>query len=97
MAGVKKADNPFAAASAKPFVASPEDERKAAAIAGLCGAFLKESGFSLTEVASDFVIYRSGKGHQIAIRGHRWFCKLSSGEEFSGVGFVDLSDVVRGG
>jgi len=75
----------------------PEDERKAAAIAGLCDAVLRESGFSLVEVGSDNAVYRSGNGHRVIVRGHRWFCKLSTGAELSGVGFVDLSEVIRGG
>lgn len=75
----------------------PEDERKAASIAGLCDTYLKESGFNLIDVGSDYAVYRSRDGHQVTIRGHRWFCKLSCGAELSGVGFVDLSDVIRGG
>ena len=74
-----------------------EDERKAAAIAGLCDALLRESGFSLVEVGSDCAVYRSGTGHRVIVRGHRWFCKLSNGAELSGVGFADLSETMRGG
>jgi len=75
----------------------PDDERKAANIAGLCDSLLKESGFRLTKVGSDYAEYRNGHGHQVTIRGHRWFCKLANGAELSGVGFVDLSEVVREG
>ena len=74
-----------------------EDERKAASIAGLCDAFLRESGFSVVEVGSDYAVYRSCNDHRVIGRGHRWFCKLSSGAELSGVGFVNLSDAIRGG
>ena len=74
-----------------------EDERKAASVAGLCDALLKESGFSLVEVGSDYAAYRSGNDHQVIVQGNRWFCKLSSGAELSGEGFVDLSEVIRGG
>jgi len=74
-----------------------EDERKAGSIAGLCDAFLRDSGFSLVEVGSDYAVYRSGNDHRVTVRGHRWFCKLSSNAELSGVGFVDLSEVIRGG
>ena len=75
----------------------PDDERKAADIGGLCDAFLKECGFRLTEVGSDYAVYRNGHGHRVTVRGHRWFCKLASGAELSGVGCVDLSEVVRRG
>lgn len=97
MAGVKNADSFFASASAQPTPVCAEDERKAAAITGLCHTFLKESGFGLVEVGSDCAIYRNNRGYQITIQGHRWFCRLANAEEFSGVGFVDLSEVVRGG
>ena len=75
----------------------PDDERKAADIAGMCDSLLKESGFSLVQVGTDYAAYRNGHGHQVIIRGHRWYCKLASGEELSGVGFVDLAEVIRGG
>jgi hypothetical protein len=97
MAGVKKADSPFATASKPPSPISPQDEQKAAKITGLCGTLLEETGFSLVEVGSDYAIYRNRNGHQIAIQGHLWFCKPLDDEEFSGVGFADLENVVRGG
>jgi hypothetical protein len=97
MAGVKKADSPFATASKQPYPISPQDEQKAAKIAGLCGTYLKECGFSLVEVGSDYAIYRNRNGHQIAIQGHLWFCKPLGDKEFSGVGFAELEIVVRGG
>jgi hypothetical protein len=74
-----------------------EDERKAASIAGLCDSFLRESGFSLVEVGSDYAEYRSGNDHRVRVWRHRWLCKLPGGAELSGVGFVDLSEVIRGG
>jgi hypothetical protein len=93
----KNGDTPVATASIQLSPLHPEDERKAASISGLGGAFLRESGFSLIEVGSNHATYRNGNGHQIKIQGHRWFCKPSNGDEFSGVGFVDLEDVIRGG
>ena len=75
----------------------PEDERKVARIAGLCDTYLKECGFSLVEVGSDYAMYQNKGGYQISIRGHLWSCKPPNDREFSGVGFVDLSEVVRGG
>jgi hypothetical protein len=48
-------------------------------------------------VGSDYAVYRSGDDHRVTVRGHRWFCKLSSNAELSGEGFVDLSEVIRGG
>jgi hypothetical protein len=97
MAGVRIADSPFATVGAQHAQITPEDERRAAEIAGLCNTYLKEAGFGLVEVGTDYAIYRNGNGHHVAIRGHRWFCKLSNGVELSGVGFVDLSEVIRGG
>ena len=75
----------------------PDDERKAADIAGLCDALLKESGFRLIQVGPDYAAYRNGHGHQVTVRGHRWSCRLASGAKLSGVGFVDLSEVIRAG
>ena len=75
----------------------PDDERKAASIAGMCDALLKESGFILTEVGCDFAVYRNEHGHEVTVQGHQWFCRLSSGEQLSGVGFVDLAEVIRAG
>ena len=90
-------DSPFARASRQPSPISPEDERKVATIAGLCDTYLKEVGFSLVEVGSDYAMYQNKGGYQIAVRGHLWSCKPPNDKEFSGVGFVDLSEVVRGG
>jgi hypothetical protein len=97
MAGVKKADSPFARSGGRPSPICAQDERKAAKIAGLCDTYLKECGFSLIEVRSDYAIYRNRNGHQIAIQGHLWFCKPLGDKEFSGVGFAELESVVRGG
>ena len=97
MPGTEDNNSPSAAACSQTFPVRPEDERKAAAIAGLCDTFLREAGYSLIEVGSEYAVYRSGSGHRITIRGHRWFCTLSNGAELSGIGFVDLSEVVRGG
>ena len=97
MPGSQNEGFPIPAVNSKNSRIRPDDERKAAAIAGLCHAFLKESGFELTEVGSEYAVYRNGRGHQVTIRGHQWFCKLVSGVELSGVGFIDLSDVIRGG
>jgi len=97
MPGTDEKSSPSAAACSQTFPARPEEERKAASITGLCGTFLRELGFNVIELGSDYAVYRSGVGHQITVRGHRWFCKLSSGAELSGVGFVDLSEIVRGG
>jgi hypothetical protein len=97
MPGTPDKGFPQAAADFRNSPIRPEDERKAADIAGMCDSLLKESGFSLTEVGSDYASYRNGHGHQVTIRGHRWLCKLANGEEFSGVGFVDLSEVIREG
>lgn len=90
-------DSPFAKADGKPFPLRPEDEQKAAQIAGLCDTYLKEVGFSLVEVGSDYAIYQNRNGFQIAIQGQLWFCKPPNDRELSGVGFVDLWEVVRGG
>jgi hypothetical protein len=81
----------------QPSAISPEDERKAAKIAGLCDTYLKECGFSLVEVASDYAMYQNRGGYQIAVRGYRWSCKPPNDREFSGVGYVELEKVVRGG
>jgi hypothetical protein len=81
----------------QPSPISPEDELRAAKIAGLCDTYLKECGFSLVEVGSDYAVYLNRNGHQITIRGHQWYCKPSNGREFSGVGYTDLEEVVRGG
>jgi hypothetical protein len=75
----------------------PQDERKAAKIAGLCDTYLKECGFSLVEVGSDYAMYQNKGGYRIAVRGHRWSCKPPNDKEFSGVGYADLENVVRGG
>ena len=97
MSGTKDGGFPSVPSDSQTSPLRPEDERKAVSIAGLCDAFLRESGFSLVEVGCDYAVYRSGNGHQVTIWGHRWFCKLSSGAEISGVGFVDLTEVIRGG
>jgi len=97
MPGTEENNSSSGATCPQTFPFRPEDERKAASIAGLCDTFLREAGFSLIEVGSDYAAYRSGSGHRITVRGNRWFCKLSSGAELSGVGFLDLSEVVRGG
>ena len=97
MPGAADKKLPSAAPDAQTSPLRAEDERIAASIAGVCDAFLKESGFSLIEVNSGHATYRNGNGHQITIQGDQWFCKLSSGAELSGVGFVDLCEVVRGG
>jgi hypothetical protein len=97
MPGTHDEDFPSAAADARNSPIRPDDERKASDIAGMCGSLLKESGFSLTEVGSDYAAYRNGHGHQVTVRGHRWSCKLASGAELSGVGFDDLSEVIRAG
>jgi hypothetical protein len=81
----------------QPSPISPEDERKAANIAGLCDTYLKECGFSLVEVGSDYAMYQNKGGYQIAVRGHLWSCKPPNDKEFSGVGYADLENVVRGG
>jgi len=97
MPGVANKDFPSLPPDSQTSPLRAEDERKAASIAGMCDAFLRESGFTLVEVGSDYAVYRSGNGHRVIVRGHRWFCKLSTGAELSGVGFVDLSDAIRGG
>ena len=97
MSGTEDKSFPSIAADSQTSPVRPEDDRRAASLAGLCDTFLREAGFSVFEVGSDYAVYGSGSGHRIAVRGHRWFCKLSSGAELSGVGFVDLSEVVRGG
>ena len=90
-------DSPFARASGQPSPISPEEVRKAAKTAGLCDTYLKECGFSLVEVGSDYAMYQNKGGYQIAIQGHLWFCKPPNDREFSGVGYVELEMVVRGG
>ena len=90
-------DSPFAKADGKPFPLRPEDEEKAATIAGLCHTYLKEVGFWLVQVGSDYAINENRKGHRIAIQGHLWFCKFPNGREVSGVGYVELENLVRGG
>jgi len=97
MPGTHDEDVSSAPAESQNTPVRPDDERKAAEIAGVCDSLLKESGFRLTEIGSDYAAYRNGHGHQVTIRGHRWFCKLASGAELSGVGFVDLCEVVRAG
>jgi hypothetical protein len=97
MPGTKDEGFPLVPADFQTSPLRPDDEREAASVAGLCDEFLRESGFSLIQVGSDFAVYRNESGYQVTIRGHRWFCKLSSGAELSGVGFVDLSDAIRGG
>jgi hypothetical protein len=96
-AGVKKVDSPFARASGQPSPISPEDKRKVATIAGLCDTYLKEVGFRLVQVGPDYAIYQNRNAYQIAIQGHLWFCKPPNDREFSGVGYVELERVVRGG
>jgi hypothetical protein len=81
----------------QPSPISPEDERKVATIAGLCDTYLKEVGFSLVQVGPDYAIYQNRNGYQIAIQGHLWFCKPPNDREFSGVGYVELENVVRAG
>jgi len=90
-------DPPFAKANGRPFPLRPEDEQKAATIAGLCDTYLKEVGFSLVQVGSDYAIYQNRKGYRIAIQGHLWFCKFPNGREVSGVGYGELENLVRGG
>lgn len=97
MVGVKKADSPFARASGQPSPICPEDEQKAFNITGSWGTYLKGCGFSLVEVGSDYAIYQNRNGYQIAIQGDLWFCKPPNDREFSGVGYVELENVVRGG
>ncbi len=97
MPGAADKDFPLVPPDSQSSPLRPEDERKAASIAGMCGAFLRESGFSLVEVGADYAVYLSGHGHRVIIRGHRWYCKLSNGAELSGVGFVDLSEAIRSG
>ena len=97
MPGTADKDFPLVPPDSQTSPLRAEDERKAAAIAGLCDALLRELGFSLVEVGSDYAVYRSRNGHRVVVRGHRWFCKLSTGAELSGVGFVDLSEALRGG
>ena len=75
----------------------PQDERRAAKIAGLCDTYLKECGFNLVEVSSDCAMYQKKGGYQIAVRGHLWSCQPPNDVGFSGVGFVELVNVVRGG
>ena len=87
-------DSPFAKADGKPSPLRPEDERKAATMAGLCHTYLKERGFSLAQVGPDYAIYQNTSGGQVAIQGHLWFCKPPNDREFSGVGFADLLLVV---
>ena len=90
-------DSPFARANGHPSPIRPEDEQKAAKIAGLCDTYLKEVGFRLAQVGSDYAIYQNRKGDQIAIQGHLWFCKPLDDREYSGVVYADLEDAVRGG
>ena len=97
MAEVKKADSPFARSGRQPSPISPQDEQKAAKIAGLCDSYVKECGFTLVEVGSDYAIHQNRNGYQIAIQGDLWFCKPLDEREFSGVGFADLEDLLRGG
>ena len=89
-------DSPFARASGQPSPISPEDERKAATIAGLCDTYLKERGFRLVQVGPDYAMYQNKGGYQIAVRGHLWSCKPPNDKEFSGVGYADLEIVIRG-
>ncbi len=96
MPGVADTDFPSERPDSQTSPLRAEDERRAASIAGLCDALLRESGFALVEVGSDYAVYRSGNDHRVIVRGHRWFCKLPGGAELSGVGFVDLSEVIRG-
>jgi len=97
MPGAKDEGFPLVPADSRTSPLRPDDERKAASVAGLCDEFLRESGFSLIQVGSEFAVYRNKSGYQVTIRGHRWFCKPSSGEPLSGVGFVDLAEAIRAG
>lgn len=90
-------DSPFAKADLERSPLRPEDELKAAQIAGLCDTYLKQVGFTLVQVGSDYAIYQNRNGYRIAIQGQLWFCKPPNDREFSGVGYVDLMEVVRGG
>ena len=90
-------DSPFARASGYPSPLRPEDAQKAAKMAGLCDTYLKDVGFRLVQVGPGYAMYQNRGGYQIAIQGHLWFCKPPNDREFSGVGYVELEMVVRGG
>ena len=90
-------NSPFARSDRQRSRISPQDEQEAAKIAGLCDLYLREVGFVLVEVGSDYAVYENRTGYQVAIQGHLWFCKPPESKEFCGVGYVDLEDVVRGG
>ena len=97
MPGIHDEDFPSAVDDSRNSPTRPDDVRKAADVAGLCDALLKEAGFTLIQVGPDYAAYRNEHGHQVTVRGHRWSCRLASGAELSGVGFVDLSEVIRAG
>ena len=90
-------DSPLAKADGKPFPLHPEDEQKAATIAGLCDTYLREVGFSLVQVGNDYAIYKNREGARVAIEGHLSFCQFPSDREVWGVGYVELENFVRGG
>ena len=90
-------DSPFAKADGKPFALRPDDEPNLATITGLCDTYLKEVGFWLVQVGSDGAIYQNRQGYRIAIQGHLWSCKFPNDGEVSGVGFVELENLITGG
>ena len=65
MAGTHDEGVPSLAVDSRSSPIRPNDERKAADIAGLCDALLQESGFSLIEVGADYAVRAGEKAHQL--------------------------------